>query len=703
MRRMVINTMLFMLIILQVILCFITADRVEAAGRSIYVSVSYPYTTGDGSANRPYKSIQYAIDKANDGDTIYVFEGVYNETIVINKRISLVGIDRDNVILQKIGGGQPRYLIEVTADYVTIEDITLSNDPPGSIRVALIYVKADFVTLQGVNVTNSTTWGLYLDQSSGHTIGRSSFYNTRGVYAYYSDNNVFSSSYFEKNTDSGVKIVRSHDNILYNNTFNDTRYGVYAEYSSNVNITYNRFMNCSIDGVKLYGGSNNIISRNYIYNNSGNGVYLSSSSSKVDDNLFKSNQIGLNLYSSGSFISSNVFNDSKLIGLSCNSGTTGNIITLNRFNRNYVNANENGRNQWYYNNQGNYWDDYKEVDRDLNGIGDTPYSIPGGGSDRYPLGLFLKPPGKPYDPIPKDGADNVGLTVTLSVKVTDPDSDSLSVYFYSAIDNKLYGEVHSVKKGSRGNFTFRLPFETTFPWYAVVNDSKLENKSDIFIFTTRQIPPTNKKPVSNPGGPYIAVVNQSIKFDASGSYDPDGNISFYRWNFGDGSSEILSSAPTHVYSSIGVYTVTLTVVDNQGRSATNTTTVAVGTTLPNRPPVAVINTPSSGETKTSLLFTATGSYDPDGSIVNYTWSFGDGSYSYGSSVTHTYTKKGTYIVTLTVTDNEGETNSASASIDIEEKKEGWLPIPGFELLIYSSAFIITTLIMTLRRRIIKKL
>ncbi|MEM0492776.1 MAG: PKD domain-containing protein [Candidatus Thermoplasmatota archaeon] len=694
MRRTI--TSVILVIILTISIPPVMFDRVDAAGRGIYVSVSYPYNTGDGSADKPYRSIQYAIDKANDGDTIYIFDGLYNETLVINKRVSIVGIDRKNVTIQKIGG-QPRYLIEVKSDYVTIEDVTLFNSPDGSVRVALIYVTSDFITLQGVNVTNSTTWGVYLDKSSGHTIGNSLFYNTKGVYAYYSDNNVFSGNYFEKNTEAGVKLVRSNNNIFYNNTFNNTQYGVYSEYSNGVNITFNKFSNCSIDGIKIYGGSNNIISRSYIYNNSGNGVYISSTKSIIKDNRIHGNQIGLNIYGSSSYIYSNTFNNSKLIGLICNSGTSNNIIYLNRFNRNAVNAKENGRNQWYSNNAGNYWDDYKEVDRNLDGIGDKPYSIPGGGLDLYPLGLFLKPPGKPSDPRPKDGADNVGLLVTLSVKVTDPDSDSLSVYFYSAVDDKLYGEIHGVKSGSRGNCTFRLPFETTFPWYAVVNDSKLENKSDIFIFTTRQIPPTNKKPVSNPGGPYIAAVNQNVVFDASGSYDPDGNISFYRWNFGDGSSEILSSSPTHAYSSIGVYTVTLTVVDNQGRSSTNTTTVAVGTTLPNKPPIPVITAPTIGNTKTSLLFSATDSYDPDGSIINYTWSFGDGEYGYGSSVVHTYEKQDVYMVTLTVVDNEGEAASTSSTITIENKKDEGIRIPGFEFLIYLSACLVILLMMYSRK------
>jgi PKD repeat protein len=61
-------------------------------------------------------------------------------------------------------------------------------------------------------------------------------------------------------------------------------------------------------------------------------------------------------------------------------------------------------------------------------------------------------------------------------------------------------------------------------------------------------------------------------------------------------------------------------------------------------------------------FDASGSQDPDGTIVSYDWDFGDGSaHGSGQSVTHPYAP-GTYTVTLTVTDNNGATATASRSV-----------------------------------------
>lgn len=86
---------------------------------------------------------------------------------------------------------------------------------------------------------------------------------------------------------------------------------------------------------------------------------------------------------------------------------------------------------------------------------------------------------------------------------------------------------------------------------------------------------TNISPVADANGPYSGNVGENITFDGSGSYDPDGNIVSWEWDFGDtttGSGE----TTTHVYTSRGNYTVTLTVTDNDGDTDVTTTTVYVG-------------------------------------------------------------------------------------------------------------------------------
>jgi hypothetical protein len=68
--------------------------------------------------------------------------------------------------------------------------------------------------------------------------------------------------------------------------------------------------------------------------------------------------------------------------------------------------------------------------------------------------------------------------------------------------------------------------------------------------------------------------------------------------------------------------------------------------------------PSSGEAPLLVSFDATGSSDQDGSLIDYSWDFGDGSYGTGALVSHTYVAPGSFVPRLTVTDDKG----ASANV-----------------------------------------
>ena len=664
------------LIVGSCLLLFVTRQS-EAEGNSIYVDVNYLWPDGDGSANRPYRSIQYAIDIAEEGDVIYIFEGTYNETLQINKRISIVGLDRDNVTIEK-KGARFDSIIKITADHVVLEDFTIS-DTTSQNRVALIFISADYATIEGVNITISDTWGIYLHYSDDNTIGNIIINNTKGIYSYYSNNNVFSNNNIGNCSEAAFKIINSNNNIIYGNGLNYSKYGLYATSSSNNNITGNRVNNVSYHGLKLIGGTENTVKNNYI-DYCANGLDFSSSDSTIMGNKFDRNQIGINLAGSNNQIKNNFINNSDIWGIYTTSASRNNIIYQNYFIYNAVNAKEIGNNQWYHDNltKGNYWHDYNEVDANLDGIGDVPYQVSGGKEDLYPLGKFLKPPEKPTDPFPEDEQDEVGLSVTLKVTVSDPDSEKLDVFFYRASDDKLYGKDYSVPSGEEASCSFSLPFETTFLWYAIVTDGKLENRSDIWIFITRQIPPLNKKPVADPGRPYYAMIGEEITLDGSGSEDPDGEIEFYRWNFGDGSSEILAISPKHTYYDPGTYTVTLTVVDNDGRSSTEQTTATISTTpITNYLPFADPGGPYSAEVGESITFNGTGSEDTDGTVITYSWTFGDDTNSSGVLVSHTYSNDGTYLVELTVTDDDGASHSSSVIVTIDPKSG----IPGFELII----------------------
>jgi len=157
--------------------------------------------------------------------------------------------------------------------------------------------------------------------------------------------------------------------------------------------------------------------------------------------------------------------------------------------------------------------------------------------------------------------------------------------------------------------------------------------------------------------PSTPKTGETVTSDASTSYDPDGTIVSYFWTFGDGSNGT-GMITNHVYSDNGTYNVTLKVTDND--NLTETTNQSV--TVLNRPPIASFTeSASTVPTGTPIYFNASSSYDPDGTVVSYFWTFGDGTIGTGVTITHSYGDNGTYVVTLIVTDDDGATATANAT------------------------------------------
>ncbi|MCH7701692.1 MAG: PKD domain-containing protein [Planctomycetes bacterium] len=157
----------------------------------------------------------------------------------------------------------------------------------------------------------------------------------------------------------------------------------------------------------------------------------------------------------------------------------------------------------------------------------------------------------------------------------------------------------------------------------------------------------------------------TVDFDASASSDSDGVIVAYAWDPGDGSGPFGGVTLGYTYETGGTFTATLTVDDNDGNSGSMSIDIEVQAA--NQVPLAVLAaTPLTGFEPLTVEFDATGSSDPDGTIVTYQWDFGDDSdLGAGASTSHDYTTAGTYTAELTVTDNEGATASTPVDITVE--------------------------------------
>ena len=175
---------------------------------------------------------------------------------------------------------------------------------------------------------------------------------------------------------------------------------------------------------------------------------------------------------------------------------------------------------------------------------------------------------------------------------------------------------------------------------------------------TEVLPPVPSITTSGTTGPPPFQVN----FNGSGSTAaPGASIVQYLWTFGDGSSA-QGAMVQHIYPA-GIFQAVLKVIDTNGASASSTVAISVA----NKPPVAVLTaSPPNGGAPLSVLFSAAGSVDPDGTIQSFDVDFGDGTSGSGANVSHTYSSSGLYLATLTVTDNGGATASKSTNVYVGE-------------------------------------
>jgi PKD repeat protein len=142
-----------------------------------------------------------------------------------------------------------------------------------------------------------------------------------------------------------------------------------------------------------------------------------------------------------------------------------------------------------------------------------------------------------------------------------------------------------------------------------------------------------------------------------GSTDPDGIVTAWKWEFGDGNMSTLQH-PEHAYSQEGSYQVQLTVTDNDDATGTVTQTVTVTASPPaNEDPAAAFSSSCDG-----LTCAFTDESTDDGDVAAWSWDFGDGSGSTARHPSHTYEAEGSYQVTLEVTDDDLGTGTVTQTV-----------------------------------------
>ena len=215
----------------------------------------------DDPANHRWNTIQKGINDARDGNTVYVYAGNYNENVIVNKTITLIGENRDTTIIDGSGSGD---VVFVSADSVNISEFTLRNS--GS---HVDYPEYDAgIELRSSNKNTITNCNIL---TSGSRVGV-------GIYLFNSSNNKISNCNISNNFWCGFRLSEySNKNIIKNCKITNNDMGIGIWNSPNNTITgCNIYLN-DWWGIYLYSSPNSNLSSNQLWNNKWGGFYVSGS------------------------------------------------------------------------------------------------------------------------------------------------------------------------------------------------------------------------------------------------------------------------------------------------------------------------------------------------------------------------------------------------------------------------------------------
>jgi parallel beta-helix repeat protein len=554
----------------------------SASGATIYVDDSNTAGPWDGTQNYPYQTIQEGITAASAGDIVMVLSGVYSEKLIIIKDLTLRGESKDTTYIDGGGSGHTVNVYGTSGNEITvvISNFTIRNaGGSGFDCITFSYIANGEISNNKI-LNSQEGEGISIDHSHGVTIRANVI----------SNNNV-----------AGISLTLSVQNILESNTIQNNQKGIHLTSFS----------------------TNNTISQNTIRDNTVYGAYVVQSSN--------------------------------------------NVFSQNDFTGNSQNAQDSSTNSWSSENKGNYWQDYNKYDNNSDGIGDTPYYIPGGNNkDDYPLGYFKQPeqPG---------GGNQQPVAISLSISKSSAIFGEIILFSGEGTDADGYIVGYQYRSNLDGILSTQKSFSTSTLslgthtiYFKVMDDASCwstEKTTSITInYGVNIVPIAYIDEIT----PNPATLGETVTFQGHGS-DEDGNITSYKWlSSKDGIIGTTSSFSITTLS-VGTHTIYFQIKDDTEWSSQVIATLVVefgsSGNPDNQAPVADVGGPYQGQVNQVISFDGSGSYDAEGDIIAY-WDFGDNVSGTGLTPTHFYSNIGTYFVTLQVTDSDGVCSTASTSVII---------------------------------------
>ncbi len=357
------------------------------------VSLNYDviYVGGSGPGN--YTSIQEAVNIAQDNSIIYIYPGLYEEDVFIDKPLSLIGLKIDDEKPIIIGSSDST--INITSNGCLLQNLVISNENNNSVTL----YHSNKTIIEYIVFINSSTH-LKMINSHSNTIRNNEFKNTvEGItlfssnYNHIKDNNLFLSederihgygislsssnhNYLEDNNISttieysnrefGIHLWNSSNNTIIDNEVNGSNFGIMIHsYSNYNNISYNNVHSNTGSGISIQGGSNNIVRGNLVHDDKQwSGISILKSWSKnnliVDNNVYD-NLIGIHLQGTMNTIKHNTIKNNLEYGVYLDSWLSNckmNTLEENNLMDNELNAyfqvKPFSMNKWC----DNYWSDW---------------------------------------------------------------------------------------------------------------------------------------------------------------------------------------------------------------------------------------------------------------------------------------------------------------------------------------------------------
>ena len=238
------------------------------------VSAATWYVDDDGGAGINFTKIQEAVDAAQDNDTIIVYNGTYEENVVLEKSLTLQGEDRENTIIDNSSGNG----VQITADNCVIQGLTIRSCEDSGIA---IYSSSNNIISNNI-ITLNGRHGIKFRNSSDNTIINNSIFSNddKGISLHHhSNNNTIANntvhSIIGGSDCDGIEVTISSYNVISDNEiFDCDDEGIELDGSSHNTITKNTIYSNTEVGIDVRGSLYNYIANNTIYLNGGNGIDL---------------------------------------------------------------------------------------------------------------------------------------------------------------------------------------------------------------------------------------------------------------------------------------------------------------------------------------------------------------------------------------------------------------------------------------------